>query len=117
MWRQNVGGSMTLTYKDRACTPNAATTIAYSAVVTDDNDPPEKLAVLLTYSGPGKISGTIKMANRGTLFSGVIGPFAWETHGNAKGEIKIQIQATDSGRKTTTLPGAPITLIGCPLVE
>ena len=104
---------MTLTFQGRPCT-DIASVIYYSARVTDDRDPAQDLRVTLNYSGA--ISGSTGMSPDGEAFSGGIGPFAWEDHRDVSGTINVTITAVDSAGRTTTMPGAPITLVGCPII-
>ena len=102
---------MTLTFQGKPCT-NIPSVISYSARVTDDQD--SLRGVTLSYSGV--VSGSVGMSQDGDIFSGAIGPFAWEEYGDVSGTISVTITAVDSTGRTTTMPGAPITLVGCPII-
>ena len=107
---------MTLTYQGEPCT-NIPSVISYSAQVTDDYDPAQELRVTLSYSGA--ISGSVGMSRDGDVFSGAIGPFAWEDekYQNASGTIDVTIVAVDAAGQTTSISGAGIDLVGCPLIS
>jgi putative peptide zinc metalloprotease protein len=114
-WRNNSGGTIVATYKQAPC-GEAGTTISYSAVVTDDNDPADKLQVRLVYSGA--VSGSVPMNPDGDTFFGQIGPIAYEDNPNAQnGTITVEITAVDSAGQSSSLSGASIDFIQCSFAQ
>ena len=91
-------------------------TILYEVTVTDDHDSMSQLSVTLNWSGK-YLNGSKKMGIRGPVFYADLGSFSWSQAGNGAGDnLTITVTATDSGGKSTTLTGKPVTVLSCTII-
>jgi putative peptide zinc metalloprotease protein len=109
------GGTLDTTYGTLGCN-GQRTTILYEVSVTDDHDTQSQLSVVFSWSGKYLV-GTKKMGIRGSVFYADLGPFTYQQAGNGSGDnLTIKVTATDSGGKSTTITGKPVSVLGCNII-